>query len=83
MSYSDIRCQATFLQALSLARGSYQADILRGVESLSGSTLRGTASRYSGRYKKSSQEFIRRCQSEGLAIREEIRKHGKRVLVVG
>lgn len=80
--YSEIHNNDTLKKALSLCRGSYQRNILYGREALSGATLRGRAISYSGRYKASSSNLIRKCQEAGLDIREEKRSHNKRVLVI-
>ena len=82
-SYSVINDRAVLDQALSLCRGSYQRDILRGNESLSGSTLKGKAKGYGGKYKASAASILRKCQQAGLNVREETGKHGKRLVVIG
>lgn len=81
--WSDIRNPEIYDAAVKLARGSYQRNILAGSESLSGSTLRGAARNYSGRYRASAANLLERCRNAGLPIREEIRAHGRRVLVIG
>lgn len=69
--------------ALRLCRGDYQRNLIRGIESLSGSTLRGKAARYHGRYMASARNLIERCRAAGIAIRETRGAHGKRTLVIG
>lgn len=81
--WSDIKDPAIYDEAVKLARGSYQRDILAGREALSGATLRGAAKNYSGRYRASAANLLKRCQEAGLPVREEIRAHGKRVVVIG
>lgn len=78
--YSEIRDTRIYDAAMKLARGRYQREILAGVHSLSGSTLQGN---YSPRYRASAANLLDRCRNAGLAVREEIRQHGKRVLVIG
>lgn len=79
-SYSEIRDPRIYDEAMKLARGVYQRALLAGRHSLSGSTLRGN---YSPRYRQSAANLLERCRNAGLAVREEIRQHGKRVLVIG
>jgi hypothetical protein len=81
--FSEIKDENVLGAALELARGSYQRNILLGHESLSGSTLRGRARNYSGRYKYSAQAVISRCQKSGLAVQECRGPHGKRIVVIG
>lgn len=81
--YAIHNSQEVLEQALQLARGSYQADILLGREALSGATLRGKAAKYSSKYKQSAQSIMRRCQLAGLPVREQIGAHGKRLVVIG
>lgn len=83
MSFSEIRDDAVYTAASKLTRGCYQQSILDGSEALSGSTLRGRARDYGDRYKRSAQALLARCQEAGLAVREEIQSHGKRVVVIG
>ena len=81
--YSEINNQDVYDAALKLCRGSYQEAILYGSEALSGATLRGKALSYKPRYQASSTALIDRCQAARLNVREEIREHGKRVVVIG
>lgn len=72
-----------YRDALELAKGSYQVAILQGSEALSGSTLRGAAKRYSGRYQASVRGLLRRLENAGIDVREvRQRRGGARVLVV-
>ncbi|MCK9600955.1 MAG: hypothetical protein M0R06_18075 [Sphaerochaeta sp.] len=63
--------------ALKLAKGRYQRDILLGNEAISGSTLRGTARNYGGRYRRSAESVIARCMAAGLAVDIRIMEHGR------
>lgn len=81
--YAIINDQTTLDAALKLSRGCYQSAILLGREALSGATLRGKAKRYGDRYKASAKNIIRRCQANGLKVREEIGSHNKRIVVIG
>ncbi len=68
--------------AIALCRGSYQVGIVRGRESLSGSTLTGKAASYGGHYARSRASLLSRLASAGLAT--EVRgPKGRRVLVIG
>ena len=82
-NYSICNDDTVLTQALALCRGRYQRNILLGTEALSGSTLRGKAREYGGRYRASAASILVRCQQAGLAVREEIGSHGKRLVVIG
>jgi|GEM_PF-4949610 len=44
------------------ARGSYQRSLILGTENWSGSSLKGKAREYSGRYAQSAGRLLKRCQ---------------------
>lgn len=74
----------TMLNAcLSHAKGCYQQAILLGRQRLSGADLRGNAKSYSGRYRRSSQNLIKRCKGAGLLIKEVKGPNNRRDLVIG
>lgn len=81
--YAICHDNSIFAAAINLCRGCYQRNLLRGCEALSGATLRGRAKSYSGNYRQSGRNLLRRLQRAGLDVREEIHAHGKRVLVIG
>lgn len=54
------------VQALKLARGSYQRSLIEGYETLGGSTLRGKAKTYSGHYRQSARNLIGRLKANGI-----------------
>ncbi len=68
--------------AMKLAKGTYQRSILLGTEAISGSTLRGKAKKWCGRYKSSAQNLIGRCRKADL-IDVTIWNNGKRLVVIG
>lgn len=68
--------------ALPLARGCYQRNLLRGRESLSGSTLRGKAQRFGGRYAGSRRSLLGRLRGAGFRVSVRTAEHGARLLVV-
>lgn len=68
--------------ALPLARGSYQRDLLRGVESLSGSTLKGRAREWGARYQAHRTALLARLRAAGFRVSERRAEHGARILVV-
>lgn len=80
MSYSIIKSEDGLKEALGLARGCYQRNLLKGREAISGATLRGTAKQYSGRYKASATNLLKRC---GKLVKEKIGKNNKRLLIIG
>jgi hypothetical protein len=53
-------------KALALARGKYQRDLICGNETLGGSTLRGRARQYSGRYQRSAYALLARLDAAGV-----------------
>jgi len=81
--YSEIVDERAYKAALALCRGSYQQNLLRRSEALSGSTLKGKAKRYGARYKASAASLIARCRAHGIRIGERRGEHGKRILVIG
>ena len=52
--------------ALSVARGCWQRNVIRGTETLGGSTLRGRAKSYSGRYQASGCALLARLRAERI-----------------
>ena len=53
MGWVIVTSQKDYAKACALAKGSYQQGLLDGRENLSGSTLRGKAKQYGGRYAQS------------------------------
>jgi hypothetical protein len=53
-------------KAFACAKGCYQRNLLRGIETVGGSTLRGRARNYSGRYKTSAYNLIYRLRQTGV-----------------
>jgi len=70
-------------RAYACSRGTYQDAIIRGEENLSGSTLEGKASEYSGRYKRSLEALLARMTAAGVPWHEIRGSHNKRILVIG
>lgn len=60
----------------------HQRNVIRGTDNLSGSTLRGQASRYSGHYARSRTALLAKLRSAGIKVSERIEAHGARVLVL-
>ena len=83
MSWIQIRDKEQHKAALELSRGSYQRGLLTGVESLSGSTLRGLAASYSGKYRISRDNLLKRLTNNGVVWSEQIGKNNRRILVIG
>lgn len=82
MSYTHITPAARSI-ASALAHGSYQASLLAGSEAWSGSTLKGTARKYSGRYHTSRQDLLARLRAcPELEIREVTGPHNRRELEI-
>lgn len=83
MSWTIVNDVDALNAALKLARGCYQRALLQGVENLSGSTLRGRAKEYAGRYKQSAETLLFRMTSAGIPWTEIRGDHNKRILVIG
>lgn len=81
-AWVEVKDELALEEALLLCKGSYQRDVVLGFQSLSGSTLRGAAKNWSRKYAVSRRELMDRLTRRGLA-REEVRDHGRRVLVIG
>ena len=81
--HTKILCEDAYEQALSLCKGRYQENLIRGIESLSGATLRGKAKRYWSQYRRSRESLLARLTRAGIPWREERGPHGKRILVIG
>lgn len=69
-------------KAKELARGSYQSNFLDGLEAYSGSTLRGKAKEYGGRYKCSLDNLCARMSKAGIANHIAVGPHGRNILVI-
>ncbi len=67
---------------LSVCRGKYQRALVLGQESLSGSSLRGKARSYAGRYAASRAAVLARLNAIGVAVTERRGQHGRRILVL-
>ncbi len=83
MSFSEILDDGAYEAARKLARGCYQRNLLDGVESLSGSTLKGKAAKYSSRYARSRANYLDRLKTAGIQIDERRGPKGKRILIIG
>lgn len=82
-TWTKIKDENIFKRALKFARGVYQRNLLAGIENLSGSTLRGKAKSYGGRYKISRQNLLSRLTRNKITWSEEKEKNNKRILVLG
>ena len=65
-SDKNLSIDANTHTALSLARGCWQRNVIRGSETLGGSTLRGRAKSYSGRYQASGRALLARLRAERI-----------------
>lgn len=82
MSYTHLTTAARPI-AMDLARGSYQASLIAGSEAWSGSTIKGTARKWSGRYHTSRQDLLARLKAcPELEIREVTGPHNRRELEI-
>lgn len=70
-------------RATTIAKGTYQDDIVTGRESLSGSTLSGKARSYGGRYKASRLALFAALRAAGVEHYVTREKTGKLVLCWG
>ena len=83
MSYSMILDKSEQFNALLLARGVYQRNIILGIEALSGATLKGKARNWGAKYRDSRRNLLARMTAAGVRWSEIRSTHGKRVLVIG
>ena len=79
---TDDQDDPNFLRAVTVARGKYQQNLILGLESLSGSTLKGKAKQWSGKYHNSRQELFQRMRAAGVVFSERWLEKRK-VLVIG
>ena len=70
-------------RALDHARGSYQRDLVMGLESISGSTLQGKAGQWGGKYAHSRDRLLERLDRIGIKVGRATDHKGRRVLVLG
>lgn len=70
-------------EALELARGSFQEDLICGYERLSLNDLKGKARDYMASYARSRDSLLKRMTEAGIAHGEVTGPHGKRILVIG
>lgn len=73
---------ALFDEAMSLAKGSYQEDLISGGETWSGSSLKGAAAKWGAKYAQSRASLLERLEESGVAyLTKGLR--GKIELVIG
>ncbi|MFM1756870.1 MAG: hypothetical protein RL621_1852 [Bacteroidota bacterium] len=66
-----------FNKALLLQRGSYQTDIITGYQRVSGSDLKGKASRWKGAYARSKENLFKTFKEAGICAYIVREKNGK------
>jgi|APSaa5957512622_1039677.scaffolds.fasta_scaffold01315_10 hypothetical protein len=71
---------ADFELAMKVAKGAYQDHLLTGHEALSGSTLKGTAKRWSSKYAASRDKLLKSLTAAGVPWMKV--RHKNRVLLV-
>lgn len=81
--YTIVKDEEVLKQALTLCKGSYQVDVLLGIQSLSGATLKGKARKWGGKYHRSRLNLLKRLTENEIPWGEKRVKFGKRVLVIG
>jgi hypothetical protein len=80
--WTEVESEETLRQCLAFARGSYQENLLRGTENLSGSSLQGKAKNYGGIYQASARSLFSRLQAAGFICGERKAAHGARILTI-
>lgn len=83
MSWTIVKDEEAHNKALELCRGEYQRNFIMGFENLSGSTLKGKAKQWSGKYAKSRAGILARLDKAGIYYTEERGENGRRLLVIG
>jgi len=79
----EVLDEGTLEKALDLCKGEYQRRLVLGYESLSGSTLRGLASRWNSRYAESRDNLLHRLRKAGIPVSEKRGPFNRRILVIG
>lgn len=72
----------TIEDALALAHGCYQRNLIRGSETWSGSSLKGKAAKYGAHYARSRRALLERLVDNDIAFLT-IGERGKITLVLG
>jgi len=82
--WSEINDYEMFEKAMHLAKGTYQKNLLNGLENLSGSTLAGSAKKeYGYKYYVSRKHLLARLSSNKIIWFVKTVEHGARILVIG
>ena len=81
--WSKIKDWDAYYAAMTLCRGCYQRALIDGNEALSGSTLKGAAGNFRGRYRTSRLNLLARLTNAGIKWDVEIQDHNRKVLVLG
>ncbi len=89
--WTYVRDRGAHIDAIDLTRGTYQQAVILGHESISGSTLTGTARRFAGQYKRSIEALFARMEKAGIPfevchVRGELpsgNRVNRNVLVIG
>jgi hypothetical protein len=74
--------KALYKKAMALTRGSYQEDLITGVQSWSGASLKGKAKSWGKHYCKSRTALLDRLEMNRIAYLTKV-KHGRIKLVFG
>ena len=82
-TWTEIKSNDAAEKALKLAKGCYQRNLIRGIENLSGSTLKGKARSYGIHYARSRRNFLARVRANGVQVSERKGSRGARILVIG
>jgi len=84
LEYETMSKQETLDEALKLARGRYQKDILLGRRAISGRDLKGVAKRrFKTAYRQSVKNLLDRCARKGLNVKECRIAHGEIKISIG
>lgn len=81
--WTEVKDTEELEKALKLAKGHYQRDLLLGLENLSGSTLKGEAKNWAGKYAKSRRNLLSRLTKAGIVWSEKKGNNNRRILVIG
>lgn len=76
-TWIDFEEGAECSECLEFARGCYQRALLLGWEAWSGSTLKGKAKAFGGRYAASREGLVERLERAGFEVRFETRMRRK------
>lgn len=78
--WTEVKSEKALDRALALAQGDYQRNLIMGYENVSGSSLRGSAKNWGGKYAASRKALFHRLEAAGVPY--SIEKRDRRLVLV-